>query len=108
MLNGEPEYRRRVRQKAEEDERQARHERKEATQDRRVEKAVAALEALQEKIDRYADENSPQNKSKRRWDKLEVFGLWAAAAVGLIAVYVASNDSQGQRDVMNQQLRTMQ
>lgn len=46
MLNNDPEYRRRVRQKTEEDKRRTERERYETTEDARVEKVIGAVERL--------------------------------------------------------------
>ena len=42
------------------------------------------------------------------WRALEVFGLWAAAGVGLIAIIVSSHNSRDQLTAMNGQLSAMQ
>jgi hypothetical protein len=107
VLHREPEYRRRLRQKAEEDKRGADRERDEATQDARIEKIIGSVEHIVQQIDRYGDEKSPENKRKRRWDIAEVVGLWAAAFVGAAAIVIGSSDSHEQRDIMNGQMDVM-
>ena len=108
MANREPEYRRRVRENRENEKRQSERERNEASQDARIEKIIASIEGIVKQIDRYTDEKTPENRCKRRWDKGEVIGLWAAAAVGIVAILVGSDDSSGQRGIMQRQLTEME
>ncbi len=101
-------YRRRIRQKTEEDKRKAERERHESTQDAHIEKIVASVEELVEQINRYTDEESPHNRSKRCWEKAEVVGLWAAAIVGIVAIVVGSWDSDSTRRTMIKQTSEME
>jgi hypothetical protein len=101
------EYHRRVREKAEQHERDAERERKKAAEQANIEKVIRSIDGVSEKLDRQADENTPEKKSGRKWQRAEVIGLWAAAAVGVIAIYVASSDSDHQRVEMHGQLEAM-
>ena len=108
MLHREPEYRRRIREKTEQNQSATYRERQESAQDARIEKIIGSVERLVKQVDRYADEKSPENKCKRRWEKAEVFGLWAAALMGLIAIAVSTCDADRQRGVMIAQSNLMQ
>jgi hypothetical protein len=93
MLRGEPEYRRRIREKREENQRKAQTEEWKAAQERNVEKITAAIHRVKQELNRSNDENQPQRKSDRRWERAGVVGLWAAAAVGTTAIYIGSSDT---------------
>jgi hypothetical protein len=68
---------------------------------------IAALHCIKQELNRSNDENSPQKKCDRRWERGGIVGLWFAAIVGLIAVCVSSRDAEEQRGAMNQQLTAM-
>jgi hypothetical protein len=101
------EYHRRIREKAELRERKTESERQKATEESNVEKIVASIEGAIEKLERQADENTPQKSNERRWQKAEVIGLWAAAAVGVTAILVASHDSHEQMVALTDQVKAM-
>lgn len=107
MPHREPEYRRRRRKEAEENQRYADREWDEATENTQVEKIVIAVEGIIQKLESAEDKKSPKNKDERRWKRREVCGLWAAAAVGLIAIVVGNVDAHRQRDTMQAQLDEM-
>ncbi len=108
MTNQEPEYRRRIRQRAEQEERAAEREHDEAAENTHVDKVVTPLERAVEKLDSQANESGAENKRERPWKRAEVIGLWAAAFVGVAAVCIGSRDANQQRKVMHDQLTTMQ
>lgn len=107
MLNGEPEYRWRRRQEAEKNENQANREWDKATQDTNIRKIITSIDRIVEYLDRAEDEHSPKNQDDRRWKRREVLGLWAAAAVGVGAVWFGNHDATEQRIVMQGQLDEM-
>jgi hypothetical protein len=109
MLHGEPEYRRRRREEAEQNQHYADREWDEATKKAQVEKIAVAIKGVDKALKRAEDEdeNCPKNKSERRWKIGEISGLWAAAAVGLIAVIIGNIDASHQLGVMRQQLTEM-
>lgn len=107
MSDHEPEYRRRRREEAEQNQRYADREWDEATKDAQVNKIIIAIKGVVEKLERAEDKETPKNKDERRWKKREVLGLWAAAAVGVAAIVVGNIDASHQRDVMQRQLDEM-
>jgi hypothetical protein len=102
------EYFRRIRQKAEQQQREVERERNEAAENARVEQIISAVNRLEQELDRQGDEKHPKAKSERHWKIAEVLGLWAAAAVGVFAIYVASHDSVEQYGIMKRQQIIMQ
>ncbi len=58
------------------------------------------------------DGHATKRESKREhhwaWKLAEVFGLWAAAGVGVVAVWIGNNDAEKQRGAMERQLTEMQ
>jgi hypothetical protein len=104
----EPEYRRRVRDKTAEDQKAAEREWQEAAQDARIEKIIGSVERLVQQVDRYTDEKAPENKRKGRWERAEVIGLWAAAFVGVAAIWYGTHDASESRKLMQVQLDEMQ
>ena len=103
----EPEYRRRLRQKAEQQQSNAQHKEWETAQESRTNELSAAVHRIEEELRRANDQDSPHKRSERWWNKWEVLGLWAAAAIGALAVIISSCDSHRQRDVMTWQLDEM-
>jgi hypothetical protein len=93
MLRGEPEYRRRIRQKAEKNQRKTDEEERESANERHIAKIIAAIHGINKEFPRANDENTPQNRRERRWNHSGVIGLWAAAAVGATAILVSSIDT---------------
>jgi hypothetical protein len=89
------EYQRRIRQEA-------------AAEDARIQKIVGTIEQLVNAIGRFSDEKTLEDKRKRFWEICEVLGLWAAAAVGVIAIVVSTFDAADQQKVMLGQLREAQ
>jgi hypothetical protein len=71
-------------------------------------KIASALESVIKRLDRDHDERNSDQRWERRWRRLEVSGLWAAAAVGLTAIIWSSVDSERARSVMANQLGVMQ
>src|SRR5437762_2411813 len=106
-LDCEPEYRRRIRKKAAQDQKNAEAKKREAADKSRVEELAAAIHRIPEQLRHSHDQDSPQDEREHWWNKWGVIGLWAAAAVGVIAVVVASCDSHKQRGIMIGQLEEM-
>jgi hypothetical protein len=105
--NREPEYRRRIREKAEKDEYKAEDERQKATERADIHEIVTAIKAIGKKYDRESDKHNARHKWDRLWEVLGVFGLWLAAAVGATAIWIGTNDAYRQRQVTQGQLKVM-
>lgn len=104
----EPEYRRRIRQETEQNKSDSKAKEREAAHESQIEKLSAAMHRVEQELYRANDETSPKNTKQYWWEKAGVIGLWAAAAVGVIAVVVSSIDSHHQRGVMRGQLDVME
>jgi hypothetical protein len=61
--NGNPEYRRRIREKAEKDQQTAETERREANNKYNIEKIAAAIERVGQKLDRTNDDKLPKRQA---------------------------------------------
>ena len=72
-----------------------------------VSEITSALQSVVEKLERANDETTPEKKADRIWERVGIGGLWTAAIVGLIAVFVASHDSEKQRGIMQGTLDEM-
>jgi hypothetical protein len=103
----EPEYRRRIREKAEQKKRAAERERQEVDAKSSAKDITAAIHRVEQELNGANDQEHPHKKRERRWEHAGVVGLWAAAAVGVVAVYFGNHDSKRQRDVMQSQLDSM-
>jgi hypothetical protein len=107
----EPEYRWRIRQKAEQDHQKSEKERQEATQKHHIDHIILALHRIKTKIRSSNDENTPRRKRDRGWyhfwDFVTALGLWAAASVGVAAICIGTHDAKQQRTVMQGQLNEM-
>ena len=101
-------YRRRIREKAEKQKQDAEREQNKSAEQAKVGQIVAAIERVTEKLDRQADENTPQKKRERTWQHAEVIGLWVAATVGIAAIAVANHDSEKQFTAIHNQQIVMQ
>src|SRR3954453_7420919 len=106
-LDHEPEYRRRIREKAEKYEREADEEDRETQKRSDNQKIVATLGKINEQQKAYANQSATENDrvNRREWwrfwvDVLGVGGLWSAAAVGTIAIIIGTRDSKDQREIM--------
>jgi hypothetical protein len=56
----------------------------------------------------FSDRKRPEGREPVGfWRAMEVFGLWAAAGVGLVAIYFSTKDSGAQVGTMRDQLQTM-
>lgn len=99
----EPEYRRRIREKAEQDHREAKRERDKAQDRAEIRDIAASVESLRQKLESQHDENKAEQNGRRRRQYWEIGGLWAAAAVGVIAICIGSWDAHEQRSIMQQQ-----
>ena len=107
MLHGEPEYRRRRRKKAAQDQYCADSGRDETDKKRDAVDVIAALKAIVERLERAEDEKTPKNKHERNRHWLEIAGLWIAAAVGAAAIVVGTIDAGRVRKEMHAQLLAM-
>jgi hypothetical protein len=97
----------RLRKKARQYQQGAKQRRKEAQYEGYAKDVIIALDAIKQELYSANDESAPQNKSDRRWHIAEVFGLWAAAIVGITAIIIGSRDASEQRRVMAGQLADM-
>jgi hypothetical protein len=100
----EPEYRKRIREKTEQDKRRLKEEEQKSIEYSNIRQIIYSAEQIVKNLERHYDENQPKNKSDRRRNLFEILGLWAAAAVGALAIVTGSLDSYEQREVMNGQL----
>jgi hypothetical protein len=106
--NREPEYRLRIREKAEKDKNESEKKRQKAQTESHTSNITAAIHRIKEALERASDEETPQKKRERYWERAGIVGLWAAAAVGVAAIWIGSSDSSKQRGVMQGQLTAMQ
>jgi hypothetical protein len=100
----EPEYRRRIREKAEKDQQTAEAERQKSNNEYNIHQITAAIKRVQQELGRANDEHTPQKKSDRRWEKFGFFGLWFAGFVGIAAIWFGTHDAREQRGSMQTQL----
>jgi len=100
MAYREPEYRRRRREKAAEDQRRADQERDKSAEKADQNKIISALQAIA--IEQASAENTRAPKNKREtWLKLaEIIALSVAAAVGAVAIIVGNHDASRQLSTM--------
>lgn len=103
-FNFEPEYRRRIREKAEEYKKKANDERNRATQSANVHEIVLAIKAIDQKYDCERHQQHARHKWDRFWEVMGVIGLWLAAGVGVAAICIGTRDASEQRTVMQGQL----
>lgn len=104
----EPEYRRRARIKAAQDEERARLERHEAQRHAgEVDIAARIIERIESNQASTEQAEAARHKKQHRLHWGEVIGLFVAAGVGIAAIYYASKDSHQQWEVMNAQLGAM-
>lgn len=80
------------------------NENDEAAENPYVEKIIGAVKGVTEQLKAQDGEQNPNTKWERRWRKREVWGIWAAAAVGLIAIIWSAIDSGHERGIMQRQL----
>jgi hypothetical protein len=105
--NNEPEYRRRIREKAEKDQQKAETERQKATDNTKQYEIARSIYAGVQEYQRYTNEERSRTQGDRFWEKAGVFGLWLAAAVGIAAIWVGTHDASEQRGMMQRQLGEM-
>jgi hypothetical protein len=101
----EPEYRRRIREKAEKQKAETNKENWEAANNARVGDLAAAIHRVEQKFDSEKSNNSPQKRSDRCWERAGVVGILAAAAAGVAAIIVGNNDSAHQLSEMRTEQR---
>jgi hypothetical protein len=106
--NGDPEYRRRIREKTEKNQYKTETERHEATDNTKHYEIVRPIYAIYQEYQRHGNEERARKQSDRFWEIAGVAGLWLAAAVGVVAIWIGTNDASEQRGVMRHQLAEMQ
>lgn len=99
----EPEYRRRIREKAEKDQQTTNNERDAAAKRSYQYEIVRALYTVIQEYHRRNAEERAKRQGDRFWEIAGVAGLWLAAFVGVAAIIVGNGDSARQRDVMQRQ-----
>src|SRR5260221_5386499 len=104
----EPEYRRRIRDKAAQKKDDTEAEERKTSDKGHIENLAAAIHRVEHELCRSNDESAPEKKRIRRWEKGGVIGLWAAAGVGVAAIWFGTHDASQQRGVMQGQLDEMQ
>ena len=105
--NREPEYRRRIREKAEKYQYSAQAKERESTEKRNSDKIGSAIKRIEQELRRTNDEHTPQKNRDRCWERFGFLGLWFAGVVGVVAILVGTYDAQKQRVVMSDQLTEM-
>src|ERR1700730_18415529 len=105
--NGDPEYRRRIREKTRQNQESAHRKRDEASREGDIKQITAAIHRVEQELNRTNDENAPEKKRDRYWERGGIVGLWAAAAVGVAAIWIGNHDAYKQRTVMESQLGEM-
>jgi hypothetical protein len=105
--NGEPEYRRRIREKTEEDEHKTETERQKSANITKNYEVIRSIYAIHQEYQRYNNEERSRKQGDRFWEIAGVAGLWIAAAVGIAAILVGSHDASEQRGVTQRQLSEM-
>ena len=110
----EPEYRRRITEKAKYQQQDAKNSEWRAQQNSDRQKIITAIQTFDEHINSYAKEQKSAEKrrssrDRRQWwlDFAGVLGLWGAAAVGIGAILQGTADFGRQRGVMSNQLIAM-
>jgi hypothetical protein len=106
--NREPEYHRRIREKTEKDQQTAKTKRQESDNKYNTEKVTAAIKRVEEELGRTNNEQTPQKKRDRCWERFGFLGLWFAGFVGIAAICVGTHDASEQRGVMQGQLEIAQ
>lgn len=106
--NREPEYRRRIRQKAEQDQQNADTKRQKAADNSKYYEIIRSIYAVFQEYQRHNNERRAREQGDRFWEIAGVAGLWLAAAVGIAAITVGTKDAIEQRRVMQGQLSITQ
>ena len=79
----------------------------EAAEDAYRREIISAVKAIAEQQKRANDQAESERRLTRILEFATVGGIWGAAAVAIWAIYQSSNDSQGQRTVMQRTLDEM-
>src|ERR1700730_8994016 len=103
----EPEYRRRIREKAEQHKREAENKERGTAEKSYIEHVASAIHRIEQELNRANNENAPEKKRDRYWERGGIVGLCAAAAVGISAIWIGTHDADKQRSVMESQLVAM-
>jgi hypothetical protein len=74
---------------------------------RPTESVASAIRGFRELWKRNADHDDTDRQREHLWHRREVYGLWAAAIVGVVAITVSSIDSHDQKAVLQGQLNEM-
>src|SRR6266436_40516 len=106
-VNNEPEYRRRIRKKAEKDQQKAETERQKATDNTKQYEIIRSIYTIFHEYQRHYDEDRSRKQGDRFWEIAGVAALLLAAAVGVAAILVGTNDASEQRGAMQRQLTEM-
>jgi hypothetical protein len=115
MLRGEPEYRRRIREKAEKDQHASEAAKREAKNEGYLGNITVVIQRVEQELQRVEqeirtsnDEHTPQKNRDRCWERFGFLGLWFAGIVGIAAIFFGTRDAGEQRKVMQDQLAAMQ
>ena len=106
-LEREPEYRRRIREKTEQDQDKAEAERQKAADNAKNYEIIRSIYSIVRECQRSNNEERSRKQGDRFWEIAGVAGLWLAAAVGITAIWYGTHDASEQRRVMTEQLGTM-
>jgi hypothetical protein len=103
----EPEYRRRLREKAEKDESEANKKKRESQYYNNIVKITLLLQKIGERSTRDSNEEKTYRKRNFWVNLLGVIGVWLAGAVAIIAILVSSTRYIEQWQIMRDQLSAM-
>lgn len=100
----EPEYRRRIREKAEKYDKESNDKRNFADKVSNIHEIVLAIQTINRNYEYERRKEHTRKKWDRFWEVAGAAGLWIAAAVGIAAIWVGTHDASEQRDVLQKTL----
>ena len=100
----EPEYRRRIREKAEKYEKEANDKRNLADKISNIHEIVLAIRAINQNYESERHKEQTRKRWDRVWEVAGVAGLWIAAAVRIAAIWVGTHDASEQHGVLQKTL----
>jgi hypothetical protein len=106
--HGEPEYLRRIREKAEKNQSEANKEKWKTQYENRISQLASAIHRIEENSARERNQDGSYRRRELRINRYGVIGVWVAAAVAIIAVWASYISSRDQWGVMRDQLTEMQ
>lgn len=101
----EPEYRRRIRQKAIDEDDDAKNDKRRREEGERVQEQIAAIRAIHDQQRAAQQEEPRQRLYDRLLHGLEIIALLVAAGVGIAAIRVSSHDARKQAELITESNR---